>query len=88
MIFRHKHLYLMTRMISSKQKGILVFCSIKQGLYEYPQEGLHARYLCSAILSKFFAFFEGENRVKFIARRAGRKYAILEGVENVSLGEK
>ena len=73
----------MTRMISSKQKDILVFCSIEEGLYEYAQEGLHARYLCSAILSKFFAFFKGENRVKFIACKAGRKYAILEGVKYV-----
>jgi hypothetical protein len=39
-------------------------------------------------MSKFFAFLEGENRIKSIACKVGRKYAILEGVKNVDFDVK
>ena len=40
------------------------------------------------ILSKFFAFFEGENRLKSVAPTFGRKYGVYEQSKKGLFGEK
>ena len=40
------------------------------------------------ILSKFFAFFEGENRLKSVASTFGRKYGVYEQSKKGLFGEK
>jgi hypothetical protein len=40
------------------------------------------------ILSKYFAFFEGENRLKSIAPTFGRKYGVYEQSKMGLFGEK